>query len=163
MKKAKKLLWVAMAMLTFAACGDDDKNDDSPKQSEMSFIGKVDVNNGYYYQDSVESKMKFGNSLADFTLYKVRFSSHMPVTIDMSLDNMIYKVNGSDTTISYDSIIPKVAGNPMNKYTMHNLAIKVTKDSIFFNALCGENTSAASVLTIDYKAARCYSTKMYKY
>ncbi len=156
MKTKKFMLLVALAFVTFASCGDDDdKTSDNPTQTEnYDFVGQVIVSTGYM-QDSVKSKFYQSTDQQTYSIYmqNVSFSASMPVKVNCELKDLPIQVNGEDTLITLDSVVPYWNDSPLNNMTLYNFTAKVTKDSLTFTSVGGLSTQDGEN-TLSYKSHR---------
>ena len=120
-------------------------------------IGTVRVTNGSYdvvnkdttYYDYIGNnieveltKLTDQENKYNIVMYKVCFSNHMPVTIDLTIPAVDIDIHGN---ISGDNIIP-YAGilGEYPRYTIHNLTGKVVFDAqgkaaaLTFDMMCGK-------------------------
>ncbi len=149
----KILLFVAVALM-IAACNKKDEPENPA--SQISFakatlfeaLGTNTVPNVEgeqhhlpYSLDSVRVEAVIvTDSTLDIKLYGINFSSKMPVTIDMVIPAVSYTRTIEKITISGDSIIPTMGGNPFNRYVIYNLSGTITADSLTFTNTYGTYT-----------------------
>lgn len=139
--KKKHLFLLALTLVGVLGCSPGG-GEFVPNTPTGKIVGTVIVTNGSYevqngdtvYSDyvgnNIEAELK--RTLADtskynIVLYKVCFSNHMPVTIDMTIPAVDIDAKGN---ISGDNIVP-YAGilGEYPKYTIHGLTGKVVFDA----------------------------------
>ena len=149
----KILLFVAVALL-IAACNKKDEPENPASQTSFAkatlfeALGTNTVPNVEgeqhhlpYTLDSVRVEAVIvTDSTLDIKLYGINFSSKMPVTIDMVIPAVSYTRTVEKITISGDSIIPTMGGNPFNRYVIYDLSGTITADSLTFTNTYGTYT-----------------------
>ena len=149
----KILLFVAVALM-IAACNKKDEPENPASQTSFAkatlfeALGTNTVPNVEgeqhhlpYSLDSVRVEAVIvTDSTLDIKLYGINFSSKMPVTIDMVIPAVSYTRTIEKITISGDSIIPTMGGNPFNRYVIYNLSGTITADSLTFTNTYGTYT-----------------------
>ena len=149
----KILLFVAVAVM-IAACNKKDEKENPASQTSFAkatlfeALGTNTVpnvegeqHNLPYSLDSVRVEAVIvTDSTLDIKLYGINFSSKMPVTIDMVIPAVSYARTVGKITISGDSIIPTMGGNPFNRYVIYDLSGTITADSLTFTNTYGTYT-----------------------
>ena len=149
----KILLFVAVALM-IAACNKKDEPENPASQTSFAkatlfeALGTNTVpnvegeqHNLPYSLDSVRVEAVIvTDSTLDIKLYGINFSSKMPVTIDMVIPAVSYTRTVEKITLSGDSIIPTMGGNPFNRYVIYDLSGTITADSITFTNTYGTYT-----------------------
>jgi len=149
----KILLFVAVALM-IAACNKKDEPENPASQTSFAkatlfeALGTNTVpnvegeqHNLPYSLDSVRVEAVIvTDSTLDIKLYGINFSSKMPVTIDMVIPAVSYTRTMEKITISGDSIIPTMGGNPFNRYVINDLSGTITADSLTFTNTYGTYT-----------------------
>ena len=150
----KKILLFVAAALMIAACNKKDEPENPSSQTSFAkatlfeALGTNTVpnvegeqHNLPYSLDSVRVEAVIvTDSTLDIKLYGINFSSKMPVTIDMVIPAVSYTRTVEKITISGDSIIPTMGGNPFNRYVIYDLSGTITSDSITFTNTYGTYT-----------------------
>ena len=150
----KKILLFVAAALMIAACNKKDEPENPASQTSFAkatlfeALGTNTVpnvegeqHNLPYSLDSVRVEAVIvTDSTLDIKLYGINFSSKMPVTIDMVIPAVSYTRTVEKITISGDSIIPTMGGNPFNRYVIYDLSGTITADSITFTNTYGTYT-----------------------
>ena len=149
----KILLFVAVALM-IVACNKKDEPENPASQTSfakatlLEALGTNTVpnvegeqHNLPYSLDSVRVEAVIvTDSTLDIKLYGINFSSKMPVTIDMVIPAVSYTRTVEKITISGDSIIPTMGGNPFNRYVIYDLSGTITADSLTFTNTYGTYT-----------------------
>lgn len=149
----KILLFVAVALM-IAACNKKDEPENPASQTSFAkatlfeALGTNTVpnvegeqHNLPYSLDSVRVEAVIvTDSTLDIKLYGINFSSKMPATIDMVIPAVSYTRTVEKITISGDSIIPTMGGNPFNRYVIYDLSGTITSYSLTFTNTYGTYT-----------------------
>ena len=141
MKRVKLFFIFAASLLSFVACENGHNNDLPNNPTSGSYKGTmtVDQNDGTFYtQDDVEVDYEIKDGKLNFTMYKVKFASGMPVKLDMAVEGADYVENGSGYSVSGDGLIPFAMGGPFEQFTITKLEGKITDNSFTLNFICGE-------------------------
>ena len=150
----KKIVLFLAAALVIAACNKKDEPENPASQTSfakatlLEALGTNTVpnvegeqHNLPYSLDSVRVEAVIvTDSTLDIKLYGINFSSKMPVTIDMVIPAVSYTRTVEKITISGDSIIPTMGGNPFNRYVIYDLSGTITADSLTFTNTYGTYT-----------------------
>ena len=150
----KKILFFVAVALLIAACKKKDEPENPASQTSFAkatlfeALGTNTVPNVEgeqhhlpYSLDSVRVEAVIvTDSTLDIKLYGINFSSKMPVTIDMVIPAVSYTRIVEKITISGDSIIPTMGGNPFNRYAIYDLSGTITADSFTFTNTYGTYT-----------------------
>lgn len=162
MKKLFNLLLISLSLLAFAACNDDNQDNDSghnggsseQNNKNYAFIGTIEVSNGYM-QDSVEMNVCYDDSLSMhiFSFKEISFSAKMPHVQDVQFRFNDYVIQNNDTIYQSDTIVPYWRGSQIDFMTLTDFHALVTKDSLVFTSNGGEGSSEG-VSTITYKGKR---------
>ena len=150
----KKILFFVAVALLIAACNKKDEPENPASQTSFAkatlfeALGTNTVPNVEgeqhhlpYTLDSVRVEAVIvTDSTLDIKLYGINFSSKMPVTIDMVIPAVSYIRTVEKITISGDSIIPTMGGNPFNRYAIYDLSGTITADSFTFTNTYGTYT-----------------------
>lgn len=126
--------------LILCGCTKSDKNEDIVPQNG-DYIGTltVDQNDGTIYTDSdiaVEIIINADTSL-DIIMKEVKFSSKMPVTLDMTIKNVQYTINGKVMVLSGTDLIPWAMGGEFPRYTITDLTGSISNQDITMEMSCG--------------------------
>ncbi len=143
MKNFKKLLLIAVAALSFVACGDDDDDDkDTTTQATTtnvvsSFTGSVTYNGTQ--QEGVTITTTCKNNTCTVDLNQITFSPNMP-KMDISLKDIAFIVEGTDTILN--------ATNVTATYTMMGSTADITSIGYSIPTVSGSINKDGASLTI---------------
>lgn len=142
MKNFKKLLLVAVAALSFVACGDDDEDDiDTTTQATTSavssFTGSVVYND--VQQDNVTIKTTCKNNTCTIDLNQITFAQGMP-SMDISVKDIAFTVEGTDTVLN--------ATNVAATYTMMGNTADISYMGMSIPTVTGTINNGGATLTI---------------
>lgn len=143
MKNFKKLLLIAVAALSFVACGDDDDEDiDTTTQATTtgavsSFTGSVVYND--VQQDNVTIKTTCKNNTCTIDLNQITFAQGMP-SMDISVKDIAFTVEGTDTVLS--------ATNVTATYTMMGNTADISSMGMSIPTVSGIINKGGATLTI---------------
>ena len=122
---------------------DDNGGQNNPEvTNQYTLVGTLTVdqlNGSNYVMDSVRIAITPNDTLGTMTMvmYQVRFSSRMPVKLDMTVRNINYVSNQDGFVLSGDSIVPYAMGGPFAAYTITDLIGTLTDDSLRLSMNCG--------------------------
>jgi hypothetical protein len=148
---AKKLftspLWVialAASVLSFASCTKDDDEDDKVDEDVVTaetFMGKMTV--AFMGSDQVTDSVKIDianvvysdadktEGTLDIELNQVKFVSQMPVSLDIIVPGVSFKVTGENMAeISGEGIIPTTGGVEYEMYKVSGLTGTITNEDL---------------------------------
>lgn len=146
----KKIFFALAVVATIISCEHRNPADDPGKsvtdtipQDTIPLFAKVTlfealgtntVPSESYTKDSVrvEARLK-GDTAVDICLYQVRFSSRMPVTIDMVIPDVPCVRTMDRITFAGEDINPTMGGNPVSRYVITGLTGFITADSLVFS------------------------------
>jgi hypothetical protein len=141
MKLTRFFLAVLTSMALLQACTEDGSDqDDSTTVSNFEGLLTVDqLNNTFFTKDSVQVMLTEGTESGkyDLVMYQVKFSSRMPVTLDMTVNGIDAVADANGYSLSGDSIIPIAMGGLFPSYTIYDLTGHMTKDSVKLSMKCG--------------------------
>lgn len=122
---------------------DDNTGTNNPDVSNQdTFVGTLTVNqlNGtFFVMDSVSISMTDNDTTntMDMIMYQVKFSSRMPIKLDMTVRDIDYVSHQGGSVLSGDSIVPFAFGGPFADYTITNLNGTIAEDSLTLSMNCG--------------------------
>lgn len=133
----KKILFLMAAVSMLAACNQN-KPETPEEQEQTAFrnahffevIGTNMVPSEEYTQDSVHALAYVEDSAVTIEIYGVGFSSRMPLTIDMVIEDIDYSRTAEMITLSGDSIVPLMGDRPFDRYIITNLRGYISADSL---------------------------------
>ncbi|GHV64932.1 hypothetical protein FACS1894199_04360 [Bacteroidia bacterium] len=150
------MVLIALVAVVISSCDEDETKPQTGDPIETgTYLGRLTVEqngNTSYEQDSVSLKVSdlggIGVCLVDITMYGVKFSPKMPVTLDMNISPILAEQDS--VTLGWyltgDSIVP-TAGPSMTEhpeYIITNLQGTMVKDSLTILMSC-------SALPISFK------------
>ena len=160
MKNFKKLLLVAVAALSFAACGDDDdkKKDTTPKVNVSTFKGTFTVSWGNFSMDNndVQTSCDDATKLCQIKLNSVTFSDKMPMQMDLVIDSVSFSANNGDTTLVGANLTPSAVmnGQTMNAgFPISAINGKISNGKLTLS-LDGTYTQMSMNMTLGYEGTR---------
>ncbi len=133
-------------VLSFASCTETDDDNGGQKTpdttNDSTFVGTLAVdqlNGTYFVMDSVSITMTPNLNQGTMTMLmsQVRFSSRMPVKLDMTVGNIAYVSHQDGYVLSGDSIVPYAMGGAFTAYTITALNGDITDDSLRLSMNCG--------------------------
>jgi len=143
----KKLFYVCAAAVLLAACNSKDKNE--PETPGVSFakanyfeaVGTNTVPNVEgedkdqpFSLDNVRVEAVITtDTTLDINLYGIKFSSKMPVSIDMVIPGAKYTRTAEKIIFDGEGIIPTMGGNPFDRYVINDLSGTITTDALVFS------------------------------
>lgn len=156
MKVLKKLLFVAVASLAFAACGDDNDSDNKTVVSE--FTGTLSVSFGDFSMDSIEATTTCveDTKLCSVVLKSVKFSSNMPVNMDLVIDSISFTANGGDTMLSGTNLNPIACFGEQTQsagFPISSLTGKITNGQLTLT-ISGTYSRMQTNMTLSYQGTR---------
>lgn len=159
MKNFKKLLLIALAVVSFAACGDDNDEDEkkTPETSTSSFTGTVAVGDFSLSDVKVQTTCKNKEKTCSITMYQVTFSSQMPMRMDITMSDVPFTVSGSDTLISGSNVTTTYTlnGNTGNfsdvGYSIPSMSGTISKGKLTLSTSVG---SSHGDMTMTYEGNR---------
>lgn len=143
MKNFKKLLLIAVAALSFVACGDDDDDDkDTTTQATTtnvvsSFTGSVTYNGTQ--QEGVTITTTCKNNTCTVDLNQITFAQGMP-KMDISLKDIAFSVEGTDTVLNATDVTAT--------YTMMGNTAEITSIGYAIPTVTGTINKGGATLTI---------------
>lgn len=144
MKRYLNILLMATAMVFIACDKDDDgKNDDTdiPLYNAYSgsiFVQETDTSTFENPYIRVDCTLSDDKNTMTMTINKVKFSSRMPVELDITIPEIKVEKKDDSMAISGDGIVPEAMGGPFPKYTITNLEGSFSADKFTFSMMCGE-------------------------
>ena len=103
MKNLKKWLLVAVAVVSFAACGDDDDKDEKKNAvNTSSWVGSMTVNPENFKVDELEvtTTCTDKTKTCKIEMKQVKFASAMPHQLDIIIDGVSFSVSNGDTILT---------------------------------------------------------------
>ena len=139
----KKILYTLTTLLIVAfstSCSNDDSSDDLTKGA-YNYEGTMNIlKNGVstYMDSSSDVKARFEPESNTLTLIleEVKFDANMPMSLDITINNLTYTINNNVVIFSSESSIPTVAGKPYPQFTFTNLKGELSNRSLTYSANC---------------------------
>ncbi|MBR1627205.1 MAG: hypothetical protein IJ681_08690 [Bacteroidales bacterium] len=104
MNNLKKILLIAVAVLSFAACGNDNEENKKNKDTVNSslWVGNLTVTPENFQLDSlvVKTTCTSKTNTCKIEMNKVKFASAMPHQLDIIIDGVSFSVSNGDTILS---------------------------------------------------------------
>lgn len=132
-------------MALFAVSCNKSEDKTNTETTDDAYVGTLTVDSeviedytgglvvGYDFDmDDVKANYKVANDLITIELFGVKFAEAMPVTLDIVIPNIPVK----DGEFSIDSVVPTVAGVPMDKYTMTNVSGEIGNLQLYVEFDC---------------------------
>lgn len=146
-------------VFSFTSCTEPDDDNGVPNNPDVSnqdttSISEPDVSNQHTYvgiltvdqlngsfftMDSVSISMTANDTTntMNMVMYQVKFSSRMPIKLDMTVRDLAYVSNQHGYVLSGDSIVPFAFGGPFADYTITQLNGSIADDSLIVSMNCG--------------------------
>ncbi len=137
------MMMCAVALISFAACSNDDGDEFLIEPELTTFTGDfvIDQNDGTSFTDKgvkVSISFDLDKQIASMVFYQAKFSPKMPVRLDMVINGVGYSAGKNDITISGNKIVPMAMGGNFEQYTITGLVGKITSSDIRFSMNCGD-------------------------
>ena len=140
----KKFFFILAAATALVACNqnkpvtpEEQKKADFAKAHYFEVLGTNTVPSENYTQDSVVAYAYVQDDEVIIDLYGVGFSARMPLTIDMTIENINYTRTAERITLSGDNIVPMMGEKPFDRYLITGLNGYITPDSLVINNAYG--------------------------
>jgi hypothetical protein len=133
----------------FLACDESDDNLDEKKEVAVaSFSGTLSVDqldSTFYTTENVvvsveplvDSTKTGAYTRLRMVMHQVRFSPKMPLSLDMTVNNVSYVANSDGFALSGDSLMPYAMGGPFPSFVITNLQGVVTDGELTMSMKCG--------------------------
>jgi len=145
MKTMKKILFFLVCAALLASC--KQPQPEVPLQPEPgTYLGKVSVEyegssfdtDGIYVQFSPAEDGK----TASIEIRKIKFVPKMPVTIDVTIPDVVLAVGEDQIFLSCDNVIPLAMGGEYPRYKVSGLTGTVKGDELKFSLKFGDSPTA---------------------
>ncbi len=147
-------------MLAFAAflvsCDQTEKEDDQKTTSELKstdYSGTLNVESsrGAFQLDSTRVSLNVTqkSDSVSITMYKVKFSSFMPITIDVTIPGIDVTPTEKGAFLRCDSIIPLAMGGEYKDYPVTKFEGEIVDDELTFSLKFGSTPTSYSGRTVD--------------
>ena len=127
---------VLMTAVIMPACSDDDKDKFPPETPEAAtYTGTLIVNNSFT-KENTDCEITFNENGDKLTLKinGVKFAEAMPVTIDLSVEDIPCTTENEKTIFSGNNIVPMMGVVPAENYTFSNINGSIENSELKFNA-----------------------------
>ena len=136
-----KYLFFALALAALVSCNKNETEEKLVEAEAGNYVGTIDAeaSAGPYSEDGI--RVSFtpdeGGKTCTLILFKARFSSVMPVQVDVTIPS-IEMVCGTDKiTLSCDNIVPLALGGEFPMYTVTDFHGEIKGDNISFSGNFG--------------------------
>lgn len=133
----KKIFFILAAASMLVACNQNNPlSPEEQKQAEFvkahyfEVLGTNIVPSENYTQDSVVAYAYVQDYQVVIELEGVGFSARMPLTIDMTIEDIEYTRTTDRIFLTGDSIVPLMGDKPFDRYIITELNGYITKDSL---------------------------------
>ena len=145
----KKSIYIMLAIAAvLAGCDKLEKENEEPvsvlKSTDYSGTLTVNASSGAFDTDSI--KVSFNATeradSASIILYKVKFSPRMPVSLDVTIPEIVVKKTEKGAILSCDSIVPLAMGGEYPNYTVKGLQGEIMDDLLTFSLNFGSTPTS---------------------
>lgn len=145
----KKTFFLMLALAAvIVSCDKNENEDDDVKtviaSTDYSGTLTVDASDGKFDNENIKvsySTTERADSVS-ITLYQVRFSPRMPLTIDVTVPGIIARKTERGATLSCPSVVPLALGGEYPKYTVTGLAGEIAGDELTFSLNFGSTPAS---------------------
>lgn len=134
--------------LGFLACDEAETPEETKQVAAASYSGTLSVDqldSTFYDTDSVVVSIEpvaISSAAGDFTflrimMHQVRFSPRMPMSLDMTINDVTYVAGEDGFALSGDSIVPFAMGGPFPTYLITDLQGVVKDNELTVSMTCG--------------------------
>ena len=128
----------------------DKTNEENPESTKTlkstDYSGTLTVNASSGTFDTDDVKVSFTATekadSASITLYQVKFSSRMPLTIDVTVPGITVKQTEKGAILTCDSIVPFAMGGEFPNYTVTEFEGEIINDEITFSLNFGSTPTS---------------------
>jgi len=144
MRKMKIVLLAALVVAAFVSCEkDEDQKEAVVEVVSETYVGSLSVNQNdgtFFTLDSVSVEVNptDGDSTLNMIMRGVKFSSRMPVSLDMTVNGIAYTSTTTNVSLSGNNIIPIAMGGEFPDYTITNYVGTITDGVLSFSMVCGK-------------------------
>ena len=145
----KKSIYIMLAIAAvLAGCDKLEKENEEPvsvlKSTDYSGTLTVNASSGAFDTDSI--KVSFNATeradSASIILYKVKFSPRMPVSLDVTIPEIVVKKTEKGAILSCDSIVPLAMGGEYPNYTVKGFQGEIMDDLLTFSLNFGSTPTS---------------------
>lgn len=140
----KRIFYALIAIIFVAftsSCSKDDNNISLDDLGSIAYEGNMNITKDgtTTYSDPsavVNNSFNKKGSTITIDLDGIKFDNKMPITLDITLNNIPYSIKDDIVTFSVSSVVPTVAGKQYEQYTFTNLQGKMSFDGMEYSANC---------------------------
>ena len=139
-------------MLAFAAvlagCDKSEKENEEPVSvlKSTDYSGTLTVNASTGAFDTENIKVSFNATeradSASITLFQVKFSPRMPVSLDVTVPGIVVKKTAKGAILTCDSIVPLAMGGEFPNYTVKGFEGEIIDDDLTFSLSFGSTPTS---------------------
>lgn len=131
----------AFTVVLMSSCSKDDKKTDYLKDGAITYTGTMTVTGSDESSFSLENvpvilTENTDKSTVSILMKNVKFAKAMPVTIDMTLKNIPYRLENNSTALACKAVIPEAMQGPFPGYTMTDLSGSFDNTSFTISMTC---------------------------
>jgi hypothetical protein len=134
----------------FLACEETETPDENKQVTAASYSGTLSVDqldSTYYDTDSVVISIAPQTDTTEagtatnvcIVMKQVRFSPRMPLTLDITLNDVAYEAGDEGFALSCDTLVPYAMGGPFPSYLITNLHGLIKDNELTLSMKCGRN------------------------
>ena len=145
--KKNLFLMLAIAAVLVSCDKTNEENPESTKTLKSTdYSGTLTVNASSGTFDTDDVKVSFTATekadSASITLYQVKFSPRMPLTIDVTVPGITVKQTEKGAILTCDSIVPFAMGGEFPNYTVTEFEGEIIDDEITFSLNFGSTPTS---------------------
>ena len=145
--KKNLFLMLAIAAVLVSCDKTNEENPESTKTlNSTDYSGTLTVNASSGTFDTDDVKVSFTATekadSASITLYQVKFSPRMPLTIDVTVPGITVKQTEKGAILTCDSIVPFAMGGEFPNYTVTEFEGEIINDEITFSLNFGSTPTS---------------------
>lgn len=141
MNNMKQLLILSTLLLAAIAC-EKSEDPETPVPQPADYAGTVTVEFEGTSFDNEDISVSFEPSedgaTASVTIHQIKFVPQMPITIDVTIPDIVLTVSGGKTLLSCESVDPIAMGGPYPRYHVSGLSGALEGDNLSFRLLFGD-------------------------
>lgn len=146
-----KLIFLLLALSAAIVSCDKSENENEEAKNDLKsadYIGTltIDASSGSFDTDS--TKVSFNTTdksdSATITMYQVKFSPKMPVSLDVTVPGITVVKTQKGAIITCDSIVPLAMGGEYPKYTVKDFEGEIVDDQLTFSLKFGSTPTSFS-------------------
>lgn len=145
----KKSIFFMLAITAFlVSCDKNEKENEqqTPALESTDYSGTltVEASRGTFELDSTKVTLNVTEKTdsATITMYKVKFSPYMPVTIDVTVPGIFVRLTDKGAVLNCDSIIPLAMGGEYKDYPVTGFEGEIVDDELTFSLKFGSTPTS---------------------